>query len=82
LPSQKVGKIIIMENDKKYREVMIKKLNMAIELIGKLLIISGASMGIKKHDLRKIAGVGMSQVTNITRHIKSHKQSNNNKSRK
>ncbi len=54
-------------------ERILAKLDIVAELLENLLILQGGIAGIKKQELRKIAGVGMNRVTKITRFIKEPK---------
>ena len=63
-----------MKNKKEdLEEKMLTKLDVVAELLENLLILQGGIAGIKKQELRKIAGVGMNRVTKITRFIKESK---------
>lgn len=63
-----------MANDKKdFEKKVLTKLNECVDILKNILILQGGVAGIKKQELRKIAGVGMNQVTKITKHIKQPK---------
>ena len=65
-----------MANNKKiFEDNLIRKLDSITELLENLIILQGASVGIKKQELRKIAGVGMNRVTSISRFVKEPKLS-------
>lgn len=63
-----------MKNNKEdIEERILAKLDVVAELLENLLILQGGIAGIKKQELRKIAGVGMNRVTKIARFIKEPK---------
>ncbi len=63
-----------MKNKKEdLEEKILAKLDIVAGLLENLLILQGGIAGIKKQELRKIAGVGMNRVTKITRFIKEPK---------
>lgn len=59
-----------MENNEK----LVEKSNRIIELLENLVIINGRSAGIKSTELRKILGVGMNRITEITKTIRVEKE--------
>jgi len=76
-----------MENRKDFEKKILKKFDRAIEkfdraieLLESILVVSGANAHIKKHELRKIAGVATNRVTEITRSIKESKPPKDTKS--
>jgi hypothetical protein len=63
-----------MKNNKEdFEEKTLAKLSAITELLENLLILQGGIAGIKKQELRKIAGVAMNRVTKVTRFIKEPK---------
>lgn len=69
-----------MKNKKEdFEEKILAKLDIIAELLENLLILQGGIAGIKKQELRKIAGTGMNRVTKITRFIKEPKPSKETK---
>ncbi len=60
-----------MNNNDVNNQKVLKKIDIIISLLENILILQSSKMGINKQEIRRIAGVAMNKVTDVTKSLKN-----------